>query len=119
MRYLRTREPVYKELLETMVEARSYTADPVGIARQAQITADAFSNQLSLGSFTETVASAAAEHGPHLVCSNANEVVAAQEGAAAVRRVGLLSHLDTVYPDSELDRHNFGWVDDTEHSGNM
>ena len=124
--YLRGREPVYKQLLERMVEARSYTRDPRGIARQAQLTADAFRNVLSLGSHTETIASDAAfDHGPHLICSNANEVVGhpleggGDGGHGFVQRVGLVSHLDTVYLDSELDRHAFGWRDDADDTGNV
>ncbi len=85
------------DLLRQMVEINSFTANRVGVNKLGQLTAAAFAN---LGFTAETVQAANPAYGKHLIL-----VRPGQSG----RKIGLISHLDTVFPPEEEVRNNFFW----------
>lgn len=87
----------YLDILRDMVGINSYTLNPAGVERLADFTAGAFSG---LGFSDERVPSAIPEYGKHLVLSRAG---------ASGRRIGLISHLDTVFSPEEEERNDFRW----------
>jgi glutamate carboxypeptidase len=97
---LRSREPRYLELLRHMVAINSFTENPAGVAALALLTAEAFAG---LGFASETVAAENPSFGPHLVLTRR-----ARRGEAPPR-IGLVSHLDTVFPPEEEQKNGFGW----------
>jgi acetylornithine deacetylase/succinyl-diaminopimelate desuccinylase-like protein len=138
------RAPQYKRWLQRLVELPSYTRDPADVRRQAQATADMFAEQLRYPLTAELVEAQAAHHGPHLILRSA--VAPSPPGTAsppghrcraqpqqwadlALRRprprqmqshrrpvVGMVSHLDTVYPREQLERDGFHWQDRSDSS---
>jgi len=89
--------PRYLEILRDMVGINSYTLNPSGVERLADYTAGAFSG---LGFADERVPSAFPAYGKHLVLSR---------GGASGRKIGLVSHLDTVFSPEEEERNDFRW----------
>ncbi|HOD15308.1 MAG TPA: M20/M25/M40 family metallo-hydrolase [Spirochaetota bacterium] len=95
--YLDREMPRYLEILRDMVGINSYTLNPAGVERLADYTAGAFSG---LGFADERVPSAFPAYGKHLVLSR---------GGASGRKIGLVSHLDTVFSPEEEERNDFRW----------
>ena len=124
-RFFGAHEQLYKGWLERLVGIGSYTRDPAGVARQACATVELFdeilrrpnaSNAPPVVVRSSLVESAHPAYGPHVVIgvsSAGSGAAAAGSGAAAQspRTFGLISHLDTVYPDTLLGEHKFGWDD--------
>lgn len=94
------RLPTYLALLEEMVAINSFTRNAAGVDRLGDLTATAFA---ALGFGAERVASRNAAHGAHLVLSR---------GGRSDGRVGLISHLDTVFPAEEERANGFAFRPD-------
>jgi glutamate carboxypeptidase len=89
--------PEYLETLRQMVAINSFTAHSAGVNELGQITADLFAE---LGFQAEFIQSAIPHYGKHLVLTrNGN----------TKKTIGLVSHLDTVFPAHEEERNNFHW----------
>eukprot|EP01050_Picozoa_sp_SAG11_P028686 SAG11_NODE_7769_length_1098_cov_1.981982_1_plen_314_part_10 len=111
---LQRRAPQYKRWLQRLVERPSYTRDPVDVRRQAQVTAEMFCEQLRYPLAAQIVESEAAHHGPHLVLRSEAATPQDPDQRRAVRPVvGMVSHLDTVYPRDQLERDGFRWQDES------
>jgi len=80
-----------------MVGINSFTANPKGVNHLAQVTAEAFA---PLGFGAASVPSVNPSYGDHLVLT--------RPGTSG-RSVALISHLDTVFPPEEEERHQFRW----------
>ena len=95
--YLERKLPDYLDLLQQMVAINSFTANADGVNALGKLTADRFTG---LGFTAETVPSAVPGFGRHLVLTRPGK---------PGRRIGLVSHLDTVFPPEEEWRNNFVW----------
>lgn len=95
--YLEQHQSFYLDLLRQMVAINSFTANPVGVNALGDLTAAAFAN---LGFVAERVQSTHPIYGQHLVLTRTGR---------SGRKIGLVSHLDTVFPPDEELRHNFFW----------
>lgn len=95
--FLEPRLPDYLELLREMVSINSFTANPVGVNRLGEFTAAAFA---PLGFTAEYVQSAMPTFGRHVVLTRPGR---------SGRKIGLVSHLDTVFPPEEEVRNHFSW----------
>lgn len=82
-----------------MVSINSFTANPQGVNALAELTADVFAE---LGFEDERIQSADYLYGEHLILTREAEVDDAP-------LVGLISHLDTVYPAIEEETNDFYW----------
>jgi glutamate carboxypeptidase len=80
-----------------MVGINSFTANREGVNRLGQFTAECFA---PLGFTAESVPSANPEFGNHLVLTRLGR---------SEKSVGMVSHLDTVFPPEEEARNNFHW----------
>ena len=89
--------PDYLELLREMVEINSFTANPVGVNRLGRHTADIFAD---LGFTADTVQSVYPQYGKHLALTRPGR---------SGRTIGLVSHLDTVFPEAEEKDNDFHW----------
>ena len=89
--------PSYLELLRQMVEINSFTENPSGVNRLGELIMGAFAG---LGFKAKTVQAANPDYGKHLVLT--------KQGAGK-RKIGLISHLDTVFPPEEEAQNNFAW----------
>ncbi len=87
----------YLKLLRQMVEINSFTLNPSGVNAVGELTAEVFTE---LGFTAEAVQSKIPEFGKHTVLTRPG-----QSG----RKIGLISHLDTVFPAEEEERNNFSW----------
>ena len=96
-KYLEQGMPRYLDILRDMVGINSFTLNPDGIGRLADYTAGVFGG---LGFSNERVPSAYPSYGKHLVLP--------RRGSSA-RTIGLVSHLDTVFPAEEEERNDFRW----------
>lgn len=94
--------PAHLELLRRMVELNSFTANPQGVNTLGELTADMFAE---LGFEAEFIQAEEFIYGRHLVLR--------REGRGLDGRVppqiGLISHLDTVYPAAEEHENDFYW----------
>ncbi|MEM7346859.1 MAG: M20/M25/M40 family metallo-hydrolase [Chloroflexota bacterium] len=88
---------IYLDLLREMVSINSFTANPVGINALGKFTANVFAK---LGFVGEAVQSVHADFGQHLILT---------KPGTSGRTIGLVSHLDTVFPPEEEVRNNFAW----------
>jgi len=95
--FLESRMPRYMEILEEMVGINSYTANPEGVDALGKFTAGIFGE---LGFDVEFVPSGNPGCGRHLVMT--------RKGAGG-KKIGLVSHLDTVFPQEEEKRNGFAW----------
>jgi glutamate carboxypeptidase len=92
LRFFEAGLPRYLELLESWVAVNSFTANPEGVNSLGRLTEKAFAE---LGFQAERVSSIHPEFGDHLVL---------QKSGSGTQALGLVSHLDTVFPaDEELD----------------
>lgn len=81
--------------LRRMVSINSFTTNRAGIIETGRVTAECFA---SLGFEAETSAAENSAHGPHLFLRKGH-------GTPVV----LVTHLDTVFPAEEEQRHDFHW----------
>ncbi|MCA9952870.1 MAG: M20/M25/M40 family metallo-hydrolase [Anaerolineales bacterium] len=91
--------PAYMQLLRDMVAINSFTANPFGVNKLGKMTAEVFA---PLGFSSETVQSVHAMYGRHLILTRPSKNQAAP-------KIGLVSHLDTVFPPDEEERNDFRW----------
>jgi len=89
--------PEYLEMLRQMVAINSFTANAAGVNALGELTAAAFA---PLGFTAETAPSVNPSYGAHLVLTRPGK---------SGRRIGLVSHLDTVFPPEEEARNDFAW----------
>ena len=95
--YLQAHEAEYLALLEQMVNINSFSANPEGVNELGKLTAVAFSR---LGFTAETVQAENPLYGRHLFLTRHGR---------SPRQIALISHLDTVFPAAEEERHDFHW----------
>ncbi len=95
--FLQRREPEHLGLLRRLVSVNSFTTNRPGVEATAKLTAEAFA---PLGFTAEHVPSVNANYGAHLVLT--------RRGRSG-RKLGLISHLDTVFPPEEEARNDFHW----------
>ncbi|MDD5466623.1 MAG: M20/M25/M40 family metallo-hydrolase [Anaerolineales bacterium] len=98
--YLQGKLDEYLDVLRRMVAINSFTANAAGVNRLGELTAGWFAE---LGFQAESVPSSNLDFGRHLFLSRP----AAGLGARPV--VAMVSHLDTVFPPEEEERHQFHW----------
>lgn len=98
--YLTQNLPTYLEMLRQMVAINSFTANPTGVDALNQLTTELFA---PLGFTADTVPSINPEFGHHLVLTRPGH---------SGRKIGLVSHLDTVFPPDEEIRNDFHWRED-------
>lgn len=96
-RYLNQELASYLELLRQMVEINSFTANPRGVNTLGELTRGAFAG---LGFKAELIPSINTAYGNHLVLTRPGR---------SSQTLGLISHLDTVFPPDEEERHQFHW----------
>lgn len=89
--------PAYLDLLRDMVAVNSFTANGAGVDALGDLTAPPFE---ALGFQAERVPSVHPGYGHHLVLT--------RPGWSG-KKIGLVSHLDTVFPPEEEQTHNFRW----------
>ncbi len=97
--YFEDHMPEYMQLLHDMVAINSFTANPFGVNELGEMTAQRFA---PLGFTSETVQSVHAMYGRHLILTRPSQNQAAP-------KIGLVSHLDTVFPPDEEERNDFRW----------
>lgn len=91
--------PGYLELLARMVSVNSFTTNVEGVKALGRLTADIFDD---LGFSADFVQAANPKYGNHLVLSRPAE-------RPSCPTLGLVSHLDTVFPPEEEERNDFFW----------
>ncbi len=95
--YLQDILPETIELLRQMVMINSFTANAAGVNAVGDLTAAAFE---ALGFSAERAPSQNPAYGDHLVLTRAG---------SSGRKLGLISHLDTVFPPEEEAANDFHW----------
>jgi len=95
--YLQDKLPQYLDLLQSWVEVNSFTANGEGVNKVADLTAEAF---MELGFKDERVPSENPDFGKHLVLTRAG---------SSDQKIGLITHLDTVFPPEEEITNDFHW----------
>ncbi len=91
--YLQRNQAFYLDLLRQMVSINSFTANAAGVNAVGDLTAAAFTD---LGFAAEKVQSANPAYGRHLVLTRP-----AKCPSGETPKIGLVSHLDTVFPPEE------------------
>ena len=91
---------VYLDLLHQMVAINSFTLNPSGVNALGRLTADLFA---PLGFEAEFVPSPDFRYGRHLVLTRSGR---SRHGETAPA-IGLISHLDTVFPPAEEQSNDF------------
>ncbi len=90
--------PFYLDLLRQMVAINSFTANAIGVNKVGTLTAAAFTE---LGFGAEAVqCTTTAHYGKHLILTRPGR---------SGRKIGLVSHLDTVFPPDEELQQEFVW----------
>ncbi|PID85902.1 MAG: hypothetical protein CSA11_09820 [Chloroflexi bacterium] len=100
--YLTTNLPYYLSLLEEWVAINSFTANREGVDELGRVTAVAFAQ---LGFEADFVRSQTSEFGHHLVLTRPGKTETT---------IGLVSHLDTVFPRDEEIRNHFFWREEDD-----
>lgn len=100
--FLQPKLPVYLEMLRQMVNINSFTENPAGVTQLGELTASFFAD---LGFTAEMVQSVNPGYGQHLVLSRPGH---------SPHTIGLISHLDTVFPPAEEIQNNFHWREEGE-----
>ena len=100
--YLTENLPQNLDLLRQMVSINSFTSNPVGVNSLGLLTAETFS---TLGFEAEFIQAADFTYGKHLVLTRPGRPV----NGHGSPKVGLISHLDTVYPPAEELDNDFQW----------
>ena len=93
----------YLEILHQMVDINSFTANPDGVNRLSSYTAELFAR---LGFQAEFVQSVNPGFGKHLVLTRLGQTTPAGKPGSLI---GMVSHLDTVFPPEEERLHDFVW----------
>jgi len=96
-KHLAEKLPEALEMLRVMVGINSFTENFEGVNRLGRYTAECFA---PLGFTAEYVPSANPAWGNHLVLSRPGD---------SERSIAMISHLDTVFPPEEEERHQFHW----------
>ncbi|MEO6034203.1 MAG: M20/M25/M40 family metallo-hydrolase [Verrucomicrobiota bacterium] len=96
-KFLGTQMPATLEFLRQMVGINSWTLNPEGVNRVAQLTAEQFAQ---LGFTMESIPPTNPQYGNHLVLTRPGK---------SSRNLALVSHLDTVFPPEEEARNDFKW----------
>ena len=94
--FLQHHQTFYLDLLHQMVALNSFTLNAAGVNTVGKLTAELFA---PLGFEAEFVPSADFRYGRHLVLTRA--------GQAGGPAIGLISHLDTVFPAAEEQTNDF------------
>jgi glutamate carboxypeptidase len=94
--------PNYLDTLHQMVDINSFTAHAAGVNALGRMTADLFAD---LGFEAEFIQSAIPHYGKHLVLTR---------NGRTSKTIGLVSHLDTVFPAHEEERNNFHWREEED-----
>ena len=97
--YLQDALPAYLDILKQMVGINSFTDNAAGVNALGNLTAEVFAE---LGFSAESVQADTPTFGKHLVMTRPN-------APADAPTIGLVSHLDTVFPPEEEIQHNFSW----------
>ncbi len=100
--YLSEHLPQNLELLRQMVSINSFTSNPAGVNAVGALTAETFS---ALGFQAEFIQADDFIYGKHLVLTRPGRPV----NGHGSPKIGLISHLDTVYPPGEELDNNFYW----------
>lgn len=95
--YTENNLPFYLDMLQQMVAINSFTANPAGVDALGDLTAAAFAE---LGFKAERAPSNNAAFGDHLILTRPGN---------GRHKIGLISHLDTVFPPEEEVRNAFHW----------
>ena len=95
--YFQQKLPQYLDLLREMVIINSFTANAKGVNELGDLTADRFAE---LGFEAERVQSTNPDFGKHLVLTRRGRTE---------QVLGLVSHLDTVFPPEEETANDFTW----------
>lgn len=95
--YLNDNLECYLDLLQQMVAINSFTANADGVNALGRLTAELFA---PLGFTAETVPSAHENYGRHLILTRPGKTA---------KTIGMVSHLDTVFPPDEEIRNDFRW----------
>ena len=95
--FLQQKQTAYLTHLQQMVGINSFTANGDGVDALGQVTADLFA---PLGFAAETVPSVHEGYGNHWVLTR---------NGRSTRKIGLVSHLDTVFPPEEEIANDFTW----------
>lgn len=95
--FLNQQFPATLEFLRQMVGMNSFSANKAGVNALARFTASKFAN---LGFTAEYVPSFNPDLGDHLVLTRKGQ---------GSRKLGMISHLDTVFPAEEEARNHFAW----------
>jgi glutamate carboxypeptidase len=101
--------PAYLDLLQQMVAINSFTANPEGVNRLGDLTADYFAH---LGFTADHVQAADPRYGQHVVLTRHGQLAAGGQSTVdgrPVPKIGLISHLDTVYTATEEEANDFDW----------
>ncbi len=95
--YFKDNREKYLTALQQMVSINSFTANPSGVNELGRFTAEKFS---VLGFQPEYIQSVNPEFGKHLVLTRRG---------LTNRKIGLITHLDTVFPPEEEEANHFYW----------
>jgi len=101
--FLKDNLETYLEILHQMVDINSFTANPEGVNRLSALTAELFAG---MDFQAEYVQSVNPRFGKHLVLTRPGGRTPSGEPAFPV---GMVSHLDTVFPPEEERQHDFTW----------
>lgn len=105
--YLQQNMPHYLALLEQMVGVNSFTANAVGVNELGSLTAELFAE---LGFVAEGVQSVNPMYGRHLILTRQGR----ENNGRPAPKIGLVSHLDTVFPADEELRNDFHWREEDD-----
>jgi glutamate carboxypeptidase len=100
--YLEEHLPEFLDLLQQMVGINSFTANPLGVNKLGELTAEIFAR---LGFSSEFVQASDFVFGKHLILTRPGRSTSSKP----VPVIGLISHLDTVYPEAEEHDNDFHW----------
>lgn len=100
--YLEPRLSHYLTVLRRMMAINSFTANPAGVNAVAELTAQTFA---PLGFKAQNVQAANPAFGRHLILTRPGH---------SGHTIGLVSHLDTVFPPEEEQANNFGWQEEDD-----
>lgn len=95
--YFEQYQDFHIDLLRQMVEINSFTEHPPGINALGDVTAEMFKK---LGFEAEFVQSVHTHYGRHLFLTRKGK---------STRKIGLISHLDTVFTEEEEESNQFHW----------
>ena len=101
-KYIEEHLAEFLDILQQMVSINSFTANPQGVNKLGELTAEIFAQ---FGFSSEFIQAADFVFGKHLVLTRPARVI--NHKPAPV--IGLISHLDTVYPEAEEHDNDFHW----------